>query len=370
MPIGNFTITLPTIGQASWGGDLNTILQQIADAIDTAVTVDGLDINSSLDLQGNALINVTALRFSTGTEPSGAGLWVGSDGELRFKDGDGNTIQFSENGHINITGTGGIGGDYVADNPGGLTFTTSLGLFTFIVPGGDPATLDCGDIQQGQAGNANRVTLKAPALPGSYDLTWPQTLPASLRVVTIDATGSLHHTDRPTLVDLTGTTSVRTRDLDATRNVAIGGSTLLSGAYYHIPAIVHVEFAAGRSVDAANVSYDGSKLNWAERAQFDIPLPTMRKGDRIRDIKFVITSEGSAGVGITGSLLVRQGTSNATISEVFRPPASSLGATVTISGSGMPYTVTGDASPFLRIRAEDGDTLSKVSASYDRPIGG
>ena len=187
------TLSLPVDGQVSWSGPLNAILQAIIDVIGTRVTVDGIDIAASLEMNGQALVDARNISFipggDTGTVNS---VFYSTDGELYLRDGANRLVQVTAGGVLNVGGTGGFGGDYVSTNQNGASYTNSNQTFTFTAAGGTVfAPMESGRLIVHESG-ATAVTLRSPSSLTSYTLTLPNNVPQGARaVVTADATGSL-----------------------------------------------------------------------------------------------------------------------------------------------------------------------------------
>ena len=187
------TLPIPQAGQVAWDGPLNDLLQAVIDVLAQRVTVDGLDIAASLGMNGNALIDATNISFVTngdlGTPNS---IFYSTNGELFCRDGTNRLIQITSGGVINVGGTGGFGGDYVATNQNGASYTNSTQTFTFTAAGGTVfAPVESGRLVVHESG-APAVTLRSPSSLTGYTLTFPNNVPQGARaVVTADATGSL-----------------------------------------------------------------------------------------------------------------------------------------------------------------------------------
>lgn len=187
------TQPLPTIGQVVWGGPLNDLLQAIVDVLAAQVSPDGIDLSGDLDFHGNRAIDLTALGFVAGAIPS-VGPAAYSDGtDLWYVDGNGTHIQITADGGINITVSGGIGGDYIAAGAH-LNYVASTNSYTHTDASGDSSVIDGGGLVMRSGGSTGYVKLSAPATIGStqYALTFPSALPALGSVLTVDATGSLN----------------------------------------------------------------------------------------------------------------------------------------------------------------------------------
>lgn len=278
---GNFTITLPTTGQVAWDGPLNTALQAIADVLDTAIGVDGLNINGSLDAQGNLLINVKGLSFTSADDPAAArNIWWGVNGELYVRDGANNSIQVTSGGALNISLNGGIGGDYVGSSAQ-VVYSSAGAIYTFTSAPGVAAAMDMGDIHLRQGSVTNYVALKAPAnLAGNINLTFPGALPSTKAVVLVDATGTL----------------------------------LFDTSYVGLSASVYLDLQAGHSSSTTNTAgylqsayaATGSQQGWwltggNTAAQFGVPLVA---GSRVVSLKMNMTPTGGVS-RVTGTLFAR-----------------------------------------------------------------
>jgi len=189
------TNPLPVAGQAQWDSAVNAKLQAHDDTLAQRVGVDGLDINGTLDAQGNAVINVSNVRFFTGGDPGVANSVFISSGDLFVRDGSNRLVQVTSGGAVNVAGSGGFGGDYVSSNQNGASFTNATNTFTFTVSGGTVyATIEGGSLKVHNGSSAQAITLSAPATLGSsYTVTLPTSVPLTggPTVLRFDATGSL-----------------------------------------------------------------------------------------------------------------------------------------------------------------------------------
>lgn len=186
-------LPLPVVGAPNWDDPLNELLQELIDVLAQRVTVDGLDITTALDLQGNALINASNIGFITDGDPGTPNtMYYSSDGELFVRDGFNRVIQITSGGVINVGGTGGFGGDYVSTNQNGASYINSTQTFSFTSAGGTVySTMEHGAVKI-HAATSDAVTLQAPTGLTPYTITFPNNVPAGARaIVTADATGSL-----------------------------------------------------------------------------------------------------------------------------------------------------------------------------------
>lgn len=208
MPIGSsLGLTLPTIGQASWGGPTNTILQTIITAIEGTVSSGALLINTNLDFSSYGATNLGPVRFlNQSASLSGASnslkLYTVS-GELYFTDGSGTAIKLTDGGAVNLAGTGSITGagygvNDVELNWDGTYYNFKSGTSTYA-----PVQVD--DIRLSD-GSSNFVTLEAEAgMSADYTLTIPASLPASTKLVQVSSAGIMSYSNTiDNAVTLTG----------------------------------------------------------------------------------------------------------------------------------------------------------------------
>lgn len=198
------TLTLPNAGDVQWDGPLGDVINAILDVVANRVGVDGLDINGTLDVQGHEISNILDARFTTGGDPGTANsIFINSSGELCVRDSSNRLVQVTSGGSVNVTGTGGFGGDYAAANPGGASFASATSTFTFTVSGGTVyATVEAGAYRIHNGSSTGYVGLAAPSTIGStqYTLTMPVSLLSTgRRVMEVDSTGSIALTQFPLL---------------------------------------------------------------------------------------------------------------------------------------------------------------------------
>lgn len=155
------------------------------------ITTAALDINADLTIGGNNLINVLSTRFN-----SQSGVLVGADdigcvyevlNDLYFNDGTGVAIRLTQNGAV--AGTPGSIANLVS--PASVSYVSSSSTFVFQSNTNTSAYLDASSIIiRNLVANSPGLTLEAPTLSVDYTITLP-TLPASSKILTIDATGAM-----------------------------------------------------------------------------------------------------------------------------------------------------------------------------------
>lgn len=126
------TLSLPTSGQVTWDGTLNDFLQAVSDVIAARVTPDGMNITGPLDMQGNALVDIAQLGFTPLADAPIVGpcFYVDSAGEIHYVDADDQDVQLTLGGSIDVTSTGGIGGQYIAAGAH-LNYVAASNTYTF-----------------------------------------------------------------------------------------------------------------------------------------------------------------------------------------------------------------------------------------------
>lgn len=188
------TNPMPVAGQVQWDQAVNAKLQAHDDTLAQRVTVDGINVNGTIDAQGNAVINVSNVRFFIGGDPGVANSVFISSGDLWVRDGSNRLVQLTSGGSVNVAGSGGFGGDYVSSNQNGASFTNATGTFTFTVSGGTSyATLEHGSVLVHNGSSTGYVGIAAPSTIGStqYTLTMPAALVGGPALVRVDATGTV-----------------------------------------------------------------------------------------------------------------------------------------------------------------------------------
>lgn len=349
MPIGSqISSPLPTAGDTGWSADVNTLLQEIIDAIETRVTVDGMNVSGTLDVQGATLTNIGLLKMILKSDPGTARtLWVTDAGELAFRDGANNLITLTATGSINVGTIAGIGGDY-SSSGASITYDSASGVYQFLMHTGDAGRLNVGDIRIRQGSDANYIALKAPAsLAGDYNINLPAAAPSGLAYLQMDATGTLGYA--PSHYPVTAT-------LDC-----IGNSVGVTGAPSFSPETVGWSLSAGEVVG------------------FTIPY---NHGDRIDSVSAFVEHAGSNSCSTTASLYHRGGTTSAATKSLIAQKTwngsaddgyKSLQSGETTMTGTMPYTPPGTGSLYLLVQqGNGGDTayVNRVRICYMRRVTG
>lgn len=137
-----------TVGP-TWASELNTALESV-DSHDHSsgngrqVTPSGLNINSDLNFNDNAAICVGSLCMTLlSAVISDQGCLYMVNGDLFFNDTSNNTIQITNAGAVNTTGSGGIGGDY-GTGASLIDYSAITNKYTFTDQNGDLAGIIAG----------------------------------------------------------------------------------------------------------------------------------------------------------------------------------------------------------------------------------
>lgn len=156
----------------------------------------GLNINGTLSFQQNNATELRSTQYFDNSTPLGLPADLrcvySVNGDLYYNDGVGNQIQLTVGGALNAASVGGIGGDY-ATSTASVFYTSLNTTFTFWQSSGVPATIDVGTvIIRAEVASAFGVSLTAnPAMSADYTLVLPTVLPASLKILTLDASGNI-----------------------------------------------------------------------------------------------------------------------------------------------------------------------------------
>lgn len=156
------------------------------------VTPAGLNINSDLSFQGSNLTLVRSVNFQvqpaalSGAADVGCMYEVGDD--LYYNDGSGNQIRITQGGAV--AGTPGSIANLVS--PASATYVSAASIFVFQSDANTAANLDIRSLKlRNSTASSNALTLSPPAAMGAnYSLTLPS-VPGTLQVVNLDASGNM-----------------------------------------------------------------------------------------------------------------------------------------------------------------------------------
>lgn len=250
---------LPTVGVDSGtvGNNKYVAAFNVIDSHDhtstkgTQVPTAGININSALSFNSFSGTNFRSSNFAS----QGAVFSSSSDNrsvyvvgnELYFRDGAGNNVQLTSSGSVAGT-SGSIGG---LSSPAVASFSTNT--FIWKSDATTFAKMRNADIElyPATAAASNAITLKSPALSGSYTLTLPSAVPGSNQFLQMDTSGNVTTVTADTIGTAMTSTGANAIAADRTRatgtSVAAGGVAISAscGAY---------STSSGTTVDVTNLS--------------------------------------------------------------------------------------------------------------------
>lgn len=190
----NMMMPVPVVGSESgpqWATDLNACLTIIDQHDHTSgngvpITPSGLDINSTLTMQGNSLTNAGQVAFSVqSVDPSTLGAFYYKGVDIYFNDGSGNHIRMTQSGSVSgATGT-------ITGLPSGTASASyNAGTFVFQSATNTAASIDGQNfILRNSTASSNGLTLSPPNAMGSdYSITLPA-VPATTSAVNMTSGG-------------------------------------------------------------------------------------------------------------------------------------------------------------------------------------
>ena len=152
------------------------------------ITPDGLNINSTLTIQGQFLTNIGGLTFSSqSVTPANQTVYF-SGVNLFVTDGNGNIIPITASG--GLAGTPGSISNLTA--PASASYVSANSTFVFQSDTATAANIDAGSIiLRDLTASSHGLTLSPPlALSSDYTITLP-TLPSQLSVLTLSTSGAM-----------------------------------------------------------------------------------------------------------------------------------------------------------------------------------
>lgn len=195
----NMNLPIPGVGQTlgpTWATDLNNSLTLIDQHNHTSgygvpIPPSGLNINADLTMNNNNLIAIKSLRITPGSILAGASdlacLFVNA-ADLYYNDGVGNHVRITQNG--GVAGTPGSISNLTS--PASASYVAANETFVWQSDANTPANMDNASIiLRNLSANSFGLTLNPPAAMGAdYNLTLPA-LPASQKIMTLDASGNM-----------------------------------------------------------------------------------------------------------------------------------------------------------------------------------
>ena len=195
----DMNLPIPVVGVdpgPDWALNINSCLT-IIDSHDHSsgkgvqITPNGLNINSTLTVNGNDVINFRSVRFAIQASVAGAsdlGCLYVSGQDLYFNDETGAPIQITKNGGVN----GSPGSISNLNSPASASYISGNATFVWQSAVNIAANLDAGSIiLRNLTLNSKGLTLSPPNAMGSdYSIILPF-LPVTQSIMTIDASGNI-----------------------------------------------------------------------------------------------------------------------------------------------------------------------------------
>lgn len=196
----NMNLVLPTVGVTpgpQYATNLNaslTIIDQHDHTSGNGVPIPsaGININADLGFNSYNAVDMRTSRYTSQIAPLADPLDIicvyAVAGDLYFNDGVGNQVRITQSG--GVAGSPGSIANLVS--PASASYLTLSGTFVWESDANVPALMDNGSvIVREPVANGNGATIKVAAgLAGNYNLILPQ-LPASQKIMTLDASGNL-----------------------------------------------------------------------------------------------------------------------------------------------------------------------------------
>lgn len=349
MPIGESQgITLPVVGSTvgpTWATNLLTALTTIITSIETAVTPQGLNIDSDLEFNGEEALELGAAGFENKSSAFSGSTNIRKiyvrDGELYFNDQNANEVKLTSGGSLNAAALAGIGGDYGGADPASLTFTASTSTYTFLESAALRAMIDVGQIllrETGTSGYAVKLT-NPTGMVADTTRTFAAALPASTSLVTCSSAGAEAFTRDPSVDTLT-VAAAKPKHGELTALVPAASYQVVTGT---------ITVAATGTVSATGAS---SLL---------IPIP-MNVGDRLKSVSLRCNDGSAAALTLTVYVAASGGASSLGTTD-----SSGAGATQTVTVSGLTDTAESLDSYFALVTSlATGDDLYSLQYVYDR----
>lgn len=350
----DLNLTLPEAGQtiATNTARTATCLAALEAAVADKATPAVININAPLEMNGNAITEVSSAVFVSGNLSSTPGSLFYFGGDWYAVDSVG-AIQLTDNGAINAAGIGGIVGDYGGVNPAKVSFDDASGEYRFTEDTGVYADLVADDlVLNGSAGSvrfqvdaaittARTFNVKSLPTSGCSFLVYDSSDNSLKDGATVNVTNNL--------VSTANITATEFKHGDKTFSKAFG-----VGAGAIVGALSFGEWFAGPPA--------GYRWQATSNAVVITPIFNLRTGWRVKKIKV----QGSSSLG------------SAIVYTVQRYD-SSTALTATVTGG---FNTTGymDATLDTPYVVQDGDTIyvristgsattdfAEVRVTYDIP---
>jgi hypothetical protein len=349
----SITPSVPSVGATGPGyaTDINAILTEVVARLSAKVPFSSLSNNSNLDLNGQSLLNaayVTLVNESVSPVASPANRATSYSGDFWWVSPSG-AVQITTGNKLNASSIAGINGDYGGVNPASVYFDSATAQYRFY---SNFSTSTWGELRARKLNIAAGATSSVSATlafggSSNYTLTLPAAVPATQKLVQMDASGNL--TASGTLasgehITLQGTGDYKHGDKKLCWSPTSGNVTCTVGTY-----------VTGTGGDEPSWTLSAAGVVYFLDFRFKV-------GDRIKSIQLYETDAGTASTYLTTIGSGTRATTNTT-----------PGGFQTVLTLNTPYTITGtnnvDSVISLKITAGSGDAnfLKGLIVTYDRP---
>jgi hypothetical protein len=198
--ITDLSIPVPGIGGDTGADAANAIVVSL-DAIDlhdhtedkgSLITSAAININDTLDFNGQAASSVKQITFSEqGSSPTDLNsMYAKSDGELYYRDDAGSEVKLTDEGKVNVGGTGTLGGVTVGSSAG-INYTEGSYAWSAAPHNGTAgafANFNMRDLRLNGA-TSGVLAIKPADVIVSYNLTLPGGAPSANQFLMSDGSG-------------------------------------------------------------------------------------------------------------------------------------------------------------------------------------
>lgn len=171
-----------------------------SDGNGATIKISNVEIDSNVDLDGKQLLNPAFIQFYNNLAAvTGIGKIYELNGNLYFNDNEGNTIQLTAGGTINVSSVGSITG-FGTGIDASVVYSDLLKTFTFFKDAGLSAKLVTGGIQVRNTTNGINI-LPQDDTDADYTIYLPLETPAENQLIRFNADNEM------VCIDLLGTTN-------------------------------------------------------------------------------------------------------------------------------------------------------------------
>lgn len=183
-------LTLPTVGDTSWGGPLNTILSSLITAVEGTVSSGAVLVNSNFDLSSYSLTSVNRVKFisqSATLSDTQTAYFYG--GDLYITNSAGTAVQITSGGSV-VAASGNIGDSGGTYGALGIELDWNGTTYDFKDGASSYAPIRVDDVRMVDGSYYAGIEATA-GMTASYTLSLPVELPAATRILQVGATGAI-----------------------------------------------------------------------------------------------------------------------------------------------------------------------------------